>query len=93
MAYAQKDEEIKMLRGELEILMGERQSLLRVVGAAAAFVARLDTATLAPEALQAAERLARSLDGVSEESLQDALGTAGRAAAPPASPMASNQRS
>ena len=37
-----RDQEILMLRRELEILMGERQTLLRVVGSAAALIASLD---------------------------------------------------
>ena len=73
MPYAQKDQEITMLRAELEILMREREALLRVVGAAAGFVANMATASLPPEAYEAAELLAQNLNAVPEETLQDAL--------------------
>ena len=37
-----RDQEIAMLRRQLEMLMGERQCLLRVVGASAVLVADCD---------------------------------------------------
>ena len=40
MPHSEKDQEIEMLRAEVELLMRERDSLLRVAGAAAGFVAR-----------------------------------------------------
>ena len=68
-----KDQEISMLREEMEILMSERQMLLRITGAAAAFVAELDTKTLPANTYEAAEFLAEYLNELSEESLRDAL--------------------
>ena len=68
-----KDEEITMLRRELEILMGERQMLLRITGAAAAFVAELDTKNLPSETYEAAEMLAELLNETTEDTLRDAL--------------------
>lgn len=68
-----KDHEITMLRRELELLMGERQMLLRITGAAAAFVAELDTKKLPAETYEAAEMLAELLNETTEETLRDAL--------------------
>jgi hypothetical protein len=68
-----KNEEITMLRNELELLMGERQLLLRIAGAAAAFVAELDTETLTADTYEAAELLSELLNETSEETLRDAL--------------------
>jgi hypothetical protein len=68
-----KDEEISMLRKELELLMGEREILLRIAGAAAAFVAELDTSRLPPETYEAAELLAEFLNETTEETLREAL--------------------
>lgn len=68
-----KDEEISMLRNEMEMLMAERQSLLRIAGAAAAFVAELDTKSLPTNTYEAAEYLAEFLNELSEESLRDSL--------------------
>ncbi|MEK6664125.1 MAG: hypothetical protein AABY73_09705 [Pseudomonadota bacterium] len=68
-----KDEEITMLREEMEMLMSERQMLLRLAGAAAAFVAELDTKSLPAETYEAAEFLAEFLNELSEETLRDSL--------------------
>lgn len=69
----QRDQEIALLRRELEILMGERQSLLRVVGASAALIASLDSKRLPVAAVEAADVVATSINCLSEETLQDAL--------------------
>ena len=68
-----RDQEILMLRRELEILMGERQTLLRVVGASAALIASLDSKRLPVGAVESADLLATSINTLSEETLQDAL--------------------
>jgi hypothetical protein len=68
-----RDEEIAMLRRELEMLMGERQAILRVAGASAALIASLDSQRLPVGALEAADMVATSLNRLSEETLQDAL--------------------
>ena len=72
---AMKEDEIRLLREELEMLMNERRQLLQVMGAAAVFVANLDTDSLPDEAdtIDAAEMLAEQLNGLSEETLKDAL--------------------
>jgi len=73
MLNTQNHQEVSMLRDEVEMLMRERDSLLRVTGAAAAFVAEIDSASLAAETLQAAEVLAESLNHLSEDTLRESL--------------------
>ena len=62
-----------MLRHEVEMLMGERQAILHVVGASAALIACLDSKRLPVGAIEAADMVATSLNRLSEETLQDAL--------------------
>jgi hypothetical protein len=73
--HATKEDEIRLLRDEIELLMAERRQLLQVTGAAAVFVANLDTDTLPDEmgTIDAAEMLAEQLNGLPEETLKDAL--------------------
>ena len=68
-----RDQEIAMLRREVEMLMGERQAILRVPGASAALIASLDSKRLPVGAVEAADMVATSLNELSEETLQDAL--------------------
>ncbi len=70
-----KKDEAQLLREEVEILMRERRQLLQVSGAAAVFVANLDTDTLPDDmgTIDAAELLAEQLNGLSEETLKEAL--------------------
>jgi len=70
---SQHEEEIAMLRAELEGLMQERASLLLTVGAAAAFVADMDSSSLPESVFDAAELLAASLNELDEDSLREAL--------------------
>ena len=67
------EEEIRMLRDELELLMGERQQLLQVVGAVASLIASLDSNRLPVGAIESADIVATKLNQLSEETLQDAL--------------------
>lgn len=67
-------EEIHMLRSEVELLMKERQSLLKVAGAAAGLIAELDSHDLPQDTVEAADLLATSINTLAEETLQDALG-------------------
>lgn len=73
--HAMNDQEVALLRDEIEMLMAEREKLLHVAGAAAVLVANLDTDTLPDDqdTIDAAEVLAESLNVLSEESLRDAL--------------------
>ncbi|MFA7241429.1 MAG: hypothetical protein WC091_15055 [Sulfuricellaceae bacterium] len=73
MPHVMKDQEITMLRAELEILMRERQTLLKIAGAAAVFVAELDPDQLPEDTYDAADILSEYLNEVSEETLHDAL--------------------
>jgi hypothetical protein len=66
-------QEIQMLRSEIEMLMNERQSLLRATGAAAVFVANLDSESLPERTYAVADILAHALNQLSEDSLRDAL--------------------
>lgn len=68
------EEEINMLRSEVELLMRERQALLKVTGAAAGLIAELDSNNLPKGTVEAADLLATSINNLSEETLQDALG-------------------
>ena len=67
-------QEIAMLRSEIEFMMKERQALLKVTGAAAGLVAELDSHDLPRGTVEAAELLATSINSLPEETLQDALG-------------------
>lgn len=73
--HAMKEDEVRLLREEVELLMTERRHLLQVTGAAAVFVANLDTNSLPDDAntIDAAEMLAEQLNLLSEETLKDAL--------------------
>jgi len=66
-------QEIQMLRSEIEMLMNERQCLLRATGAAAVFVADLDSESLPESTYAVADILAHALNQLSEDSLRDAL--------------------
>ena len=69
----QREQEIALLRNELEMLMYERQAILRVVGSATALIASLDSKRLPVGAVEAADVVATSINCLSEETLQDAL--------------------
>jgi hypothetical protein len=69
----QREQELEMLRSEIELLMAERQNLLRSTGAAAIFVAKLDSHTLPESTYEAAEILSTIINGLPEETLGDAL--------------------
>ena len=69
----QRDQEIALLRREIELMMGERQALLRVAGSAAVLIASLDSKRLPVGAVEAADVVATGINGLAEETLQDAL--------------------
>lgn len=62
-----------MLSQELELLMAERAKLLRVAGAAAQFVAVMESRSLPERVATEAEILAESVNDLSEDTLKDAL--------------------
>ena len=70
-----QEDELRLLREEVEMLMAERRQLLQVTGAAAVFVANLDTDSLPDDVdtIDAAEMLAEQLNDLSEETLKEAL--------------------
>lgn len=68
-----RDQEIALLRKEIELLMNERQLLLQIAGAAAALIAGLDSKRLPVGAVEAADMVATSINLLPEETLQDAL--------------------
>lgn len=65
--------EVAMLSNELELLMRERATLLKVAGAAAGLIAEMKMSDLAIATIEAADILATLINGLSEETLQDAL--------------------
>jgi hypothetical protein len=67
------DNEVSMLRSQLELLMTERESLLRTVGAASVFIANLDAESLPEAAWDAGDILAECLNELPEDTLHDAL--------------------
>ena len=69
----QRDQEIALLRNELEMLMAERQALLRVAGAAAVMIASMDSKRLPVSAVESADLVSTTINDLSEETLQDAL--------------------
>ena len=72
-----------MLGQEIELLMAERKRLLRVAGAAAQFVAVMESRELPEEVATEAEILAESVNALSEDTLKDALVSISTAAALP----------
>ena len=62
-----------MLSEEIELLMSERAKLLRVAGAAAQFVAVMESRSLPEEVATEAEILAESVNDLPEDTLKDAL--------------------
>ena len=62
-----------MLSKEIEILMAERAKLLRVAGAAAQFVAVMESRNLPEDVATEAELLAESVNDLPEDTLKDAL--------------------
>lgn len=65
--------EVEMLRSEIEMLMGDREKLLRIAGAAAKFVEKVNIARLPVSAIPFAEAVASNVNALSEESLREAL--------------------
>lgn len=72
-ADLQREQELAMLRAEIEILMNEREHLLRTTGAAALFVAKLPTHVLPESTLEAADILAGAINNLPEETMRDAV--------------------
>ncbi|MCZ6898078.1 MAG: hypothetical protein O7D95_05145 [Betaproteobacteria bacterium] len=73
MRHTLNEQENSMLLAEIEILMNERKNLLKTTGAAAVFIANLDSSKLPEGTYEAAEMLSNCLNALSEETLRDAL--------------------
>lgn len=73
MSQTINENEINMLRTELELLMRERLSLLKITGVAAGLIAEMDSHNLPIATVEAAGLLATTINELSEETLQDAL--------------------
>ena len=73
MPHTLKEQEISMLSAEIEMLVNDRQSLLKTTGAAAVFIANLDSDALPEGTYEAAEMLSNCLNDLPEETLRDAL--------------------
>lgn len=88
-AHALNDQDVSLLRKEIELLMQERQSLLQVSGAAAVLIANLDPECLPDDqdTIDAAEMLAEYLNALPEDLVQESL-TAVRAQLDPAAQAA-----
>lgn len=65
--------EVAMLRSEIEMLMSDRDKLLRLAGAAAKFVEKVNIARLPVSVIPLAEAIAANVNALSEESLREAL--------------------
>jgi len=68
-----RDQEIALLRKEVEMLMEERQELLQIAGAAAVLIAGIDSQRLPVRAVEAADMLSTHINRLPEETLRDAL--------------------
>ena len=73
MKSAKEHPAIQMLRSEIEFMMSDREALLRIAGAAAKFVEKVNIAKLPVSAIPLAEAISSSVNRLSEESLQEAL--------------------
>lgn len=73
MTAPRQDTTTFMLGEEIELLMAERAKLLRVAGAAAQFVAVMESRSLPEKVATEAEILAESVNDLSEDTLKDAL--------------------
>lgn len=64
---------VEMLRTEIELMMSDRDALLRIAGAAARFVEKVNIAKLPVSAIPLAEGLASSVNALSEDTLKESL--------------------
>ena len=73
MKTAKEHPAVQMLRSEIEFMMSDRDALLRIAGAAAKFVEKVNIAKLPVSAIPLAEAISSSVNQLSEESLHEAL--------------------
>jgi hypothetical protein len=65
--------ETLMLTNEIEMLMADRQKLLRIAGATAKFVEKINIEKLPLSLVPLADAMAENINALSEETLQEAL--------------------
>lgn len=68
-----KKEQFSLLRSEIEMLAREEMNLMKIAGAAALFISRLEYMTLPGESLGCAATLARLVNEMPEDLMADAL--------------------
>jgi hypothetical protein len=77
MPAVEKQQDIAMLRSEVEMLVQERAKLLRVAGAAAVFIANMEIGKLPKHVFDAADVLATTVNALPEDTLRDCLDSVG----------------
>ena len=77
MPAVEKQQDIAMLRSEVEMLVQERAKLLRVAGAAAVFIANMEIGKLPKHVFDAADVLATTVNALPEYTLRDCLDSVG----------------
>jgi len=70
---SEPNQEVAVVRAEIETLLTERRTQLRATGAAAVFVARLDSHALPESTYDAADSLGGALNALPEETLRAAI--------------------
>lgn len=66
-------QEVELLSEEVEMLMQERATLLKVVGAAAMLISHANAQDLPDDVVDSAEQLSKALNALREDTLKDAL--------------------
>jgi hypothetical protein len=64
---------VEMLRSEIELMVSDREALLRIAGAAAKFVEKVNITKLPVSAIPLAEALASSVNALTEDTLKESL--------------------
>jgi len=64
---------IEMLRSEIEFMVSDRDALLRIAGAAAKFVEKVNITKLPVSVIPLAEALASSVNALTEDTLKESL--------------------
>jgi hypothetical protein len=64
---------IEMLRSEIEFMVSDRDALLRIAGAAAKFVEKVNITKLPVSAIPLAEALSSSVNALTEDTLKESL--------------------
>jgi hypothetical protein len=73
MPSSNEHQSVEMLRSEIEMMMADREALLRAAGAAAKFVEQVNIGKLPVSAIPFAEAMSSAVNALSEDTLRDAL--------------------